>query len=138
MTLFQFAEGLTDQSVLEALRNRIELKYALHLPLNYPSFDPMAIRDFRKQLAADSTGQQTYQTLIDRLQAFGLLQTSRDCKLLANQVLNAVCLSNNFEIVVEAMLQALEMLASTDAEWLRGVVKPPWDLNRWASSSEAG
>ena len=126
LTAFQFGEELTDHQMFEAVRRRVDLKYALHLPMNYPRFDPGVLCEFRKEILADSSRQQTFQGLLDRLADFGLLKMTQEQPLLAVQVLDKVCVSNRLEMVVEAMFQALETLAATNSEWLRQVTLPHW------------
>ena len=126
LNIFQFAEELTNQQIVEALRNRVDLKYALHLPLNYPSFDPNALCEFRRQLFADAAYQEIFQTLLDRTAEFGLFKTIQGQPVSARQVLVAVCTVTRFEEVVEGMHQALEALAVTNPEWLRQVTLPYW------------
>lgn len=126
LTIFQFAEELTNQQMVEALRNRVDLKYALHLPVNYHRFEPSDLCEFRRQLFADTAFQQIFQKLLDRTAEFGLLTTTHSQPVLTQQVLDAVCTVTRFEEVVEAMHQALETLAVTNPEWLRQVALPYW------------
>ena len=126
MTAFQYAEELTDYQMVEAVRNRADLKYALHLPVNYPGFDPLALCEFHKRLYADLSSQLTYQELVNRLTEFGLLKTKEGRTLLVLQMLEAVCTSTRRQKVVEAMYRALESLTLTDAEWLRQIALPHW------------
>ena len=37
LTVFQFIEELANRQIVEAVRARVDLKYALHLPMNNPS-----------------------------------------------------------------------------------------------------
>ncbi len=50
VTLFQFAEGLPDRQAAEAVRGRIDWKYALALPLTDPGFDSTVLSEFRSRL----------------------------------------------------------------------------------------
>ena len=126
LTIFQFAEELTNQQMVEALRSRLDLKYALHLPVNYHRFESNALCEFRRQLFSDAAFQQIFQNLLDRTAEFGLLKTIRNQPVSTQQVLDAVCTVTRFDEVVEAMHQALEALAVTNPEWLRQVTLPYW------------
>jgi len=126
MTAFQFAEELTDYQMVEAVRNRVDLKYALHLPINYPSFDPQALCEFHQRLYVDPSSRLTYQVLIGRLTEFDLLKSMQEQTLLALQVLETVCTSTRIERLVEAMYRVLEALTITNAGWLRQVALPHW------------
>jgi hypothetical protein len=126
LTIFQFAEELTNQQIVVALRNRVELKYALHLPMNYPNIDPISLCEFRRQLFANPEYQQIFQTLLDRTGEFGLFKKIHDQPVLVEPALLAVCTATRFEEVEEAMHQALEILAVSNPEWLRQVTLPFW------------
>ncbi len=126
MTAIQFAEKLTDRQLVEAVRNRADLKYALHLPMSYPSFDPQPLCEFRIRLFAEPASEQTFRALIDRLTEFGLLKTTEEQPLDSGKMLDEICTSNRLETVIDAMYQALETLAVTNLEWLRQVTLPHW------------
>jgi hypothetical protein len=126
ITVFQYMEQLTDYQILDAVCNRVDLKYALHLPLIYSSFNPNALCEFRMQLSQDPGQRQAFQMLLDQLVAFGFLYEAEECRVSAMQVVNALCTGNRFEAVVEAMFLALEVIAATDSDWLRKTAKPYW------------
>lgn len=126
LTIFQFAEELTNQQMVEALRNRVELKYALHLPMNTPKLDPDALCEFRRNLFENPAYQQIFQTLLDRTAEFGLFKNIQEQPILTIPVLVAVCTATRIEEVVDAMNQALETLAATNPEWLRRIALPYW------------
>ena len=50
ITVVQFMEGLPDRQAADAVRGRIDLKYALGLELTDPGFDFTILSDFRKRL----------------------------------------------------------------------------------------
>lgn len=54
VTLFQFAEGLADRAAADAVRSRIDWKYALSLPLADPGFDATVLVEFRHRLLVHS------------------------------------------------------------------------------------
>jgi hypothetical protein len=126
LTAFQFAEELPDRQAVEAFRNRVDLKYALHLPLNYPSFTPQALCETRRLFFTNPPSQEMFQTLLDRLAAFGLLKKSEAHPVEITRVLEAICTGSRLEIIVEAMYQVLEALAATNPDWLRQVTLPLW------------
>jgi len=49
-TVFQFAEGLSDREAADAVRSRIDWKYALSLELTDPGFDHTVLSEFRSRL----------------------------------------------------------------------------------------
>lgn len=66
-TIFQFAEELSDRQAIEALHERVEWKYALHLPLDYPGLALESLSEFRHWLMTDQVAQHSLQLLIKRL-----------------------------------------------------------------------
>ncbi|MSP11954.1 MAG: transposase [Chloroflexi bacterium] len=65
VTLLQFMEDLSGRAAVDAVRGRIEWKYALHLPLEDAGFDSSLLCDFRQRLVAHAAGQQVLQRLLD-------------------------------------------------------------------------
>lgn len=52
VTIMQFAEGLSDRQAADAVRGRIDVKYALSLDLSDPGFDASILSEFRARLIA--------------------------------------------------------------------------------------
>jgi hypothetical protein len=126
LTIFQFVEELSNKQIIEAVRTRVDAKYALHLPMNSPSHDPHDLCEFRKQLFADPPSQQILQNLLVRLVEFGLLKPAPDRPVDVDQLLITVCTLNRLDEVIDAIYQGLEALAVTDPEWLRQITLPHW------------
>jgi transposase len=51
--VLQFVEGLTDRQAADAVRARLDWKYALGLALDDPGFDASVLTEFRARLLAD-------------------------------------------------------------------------------------
>ena len=51
----QFAEGLSDRQAADAVRSRIDFKYALGLELTDPGFDHTVLSEFRARLVAENS-----------------------------------------------------------------------------------
>ena len=56
VTVLQFAEGLSDRQAADAVRGRIDWKYALGLELTDPGFDFSVLCEFRSRLLAGDAG----------------------------------------------------------------------------------
>ncbi len=50
----QYTEGLPDRQVADAVRSRIDWKYALNLELTDPGFDHTVLSEFRTRLLTGS------------------------------------------------------------------------------------
>src|SRR6266436_9114316 len=58
VTILQFAEGLSDRQAADAVRGRIDWKYALSLDLSDPGFDASVLTEFRAQLISGHAEEQ--------------------------------------------------------------------------------
>ncbi len=72
--VFQFVEGLSDRQAAEAVRSRIDWKYALSLDLADPGFDFSVLSKFRARLLAGSAEMILLETMLERFKAQGLLK----------------------------------------------------------------
>lgn len=126
VTVFQYVETLPDLLAAKALKERVDWKYALHLPLDYPGVDTSLINDFYPWLGAELDGRQNLNLLIRRLTEFP------DCPSLllpcpdAGQVVTEVCQVNKLAQIWEAIAQVMEALGISRAERLLGVHLPIW------------
>jgi len=71
--VLQFMEGLTDRQTADAVRSRIDWKYALGLELTDPGFDFSILCEFRARLIAGHAETRLLDTLLTAFQARGLL-----------------------------------------------------------------
>ncbi len=126
VTLFQFAEGLSDRRAVDALRTRTEWKYALHLPLNYPGFESSVLCQFRQIILADPAGHEVFQQALDRLAQTGLFRNLDTQRSRGDEVVAAVCTIACLEQLVEAMHAVLEALAAVEPRWLLTHSLPHW------------
>jgi transposase len=74
LTIMQFAEGLSDWQAAEALRARIDWKYALGLALTDPGFDFSVLSEFRARLVDGEAEQLLLDALLTACSGRGLLK----------------------------------------------------------------
>jgi len=65
VTILQYTEGLSDRQAADAVRGRIDWKYALSLALTDPGFDSSVLSEFRTRLVTGGMEQ----LLLDRMLA---------------------------------------------------------------------
>src|SRR5207253_8805703 len=65
VTVMQYMEGLSDRQAAEAVRERIDWKYALSLELTDPGFDFSLLSEFRTRLLAGEAETQLLHALLD-------------------------------------------------------------------------
>src|SRR5262249_33908720 len=74
VTVLQFVEGLSDRQAADAVRGRIDWKYALGLELTDSGFDHTVLSEFRTRLVAGNAALLLLDTLLARLRTLGLLK----------------------------------------------------------------
>ena len=126
ITIFQFMETLPDHPAADALRVRVDWKYALHLPLNYPGLDAALFCEFRKWLLMNRTREQTLEVLLSRLSNVLEFSSRQDSFLETRRLISSVCRHSRLAKIWETMCQALEALAAKQPAWLRLVNLPHW------------
>src|SRR5512139_2069415 len=65
--VLQFMENLPDRETADAVRSRIDWKYALHLPLADPGFDDSVLSEFRERLTEHETALRMFEAVLVRL-----------------------------------------------------------------------
>lgn len=126
VTFFQFAERLADREAADAVRTRLDWKYALHLPLDHPGIAPSALSAFRNALRSDRNGKDIFHAIQSRLARVGYLSNDKEGGLGLGGILATVEALSRAGEAREAMGAALEALASTDPEWLRAIALSHW------------
>jgi len=118
ITIFQFAEGLSDRAAADAVRSRIDWKYALGLELADPGFDATVLVEFRTRLNASDQARLLFESLLQRLREAKLVKARGRQRTDSTRVLASVHDYNRLECVWEAMRWALNSLAQVVPEWL--------------------
>jgi transposase len=126
VTLFQFAEGLPDRQAAEAVRGRIDWKYALALPLADPGFDSTVLSEFRSRLVEGGAEQVLLDAVLALARERNLLSAEGRQRTDSTHVLAAVRALNRLECVIETMRHALESLTVVAPDWLRAHAEPDW------------
>src|ERR1044071_2302060 len=73
VTVFQFMEHLTDRQAADAVRSRLDWKYALSLELSDAGFDHSVLSEFRSRLVANNAEQRLLDLLLQRYREGGWL-----------------------------------------------------------------
>jgi transposase len=126
VTLMQFAEQLTDRQAAEAVRARIDWKYALCLELDDPGFDYAVLCAFRARLLAGGQEAPLFAALLARCREAGPVRARGRQRTDATAVLAAIRTLNRLELVDEALRHALHTLAAVMPDWLRETCPADW------------
>ena len=125
-TLLQFAEGLSDRQAAEAVRGRIDWKYALALELTDPGFDHTVLSEFRSRLVEGKAELLLLDALLAHCRELGLLKKRGRQRTDSTHVLAAVRVLNRWERVGETLRAALNALAVVAPEWLQTFAPAEW------------
>lgn len=124
--VMQFAEGLTDRQAADAIRSRIDWKYALGLELTDPGFDHTVLSEFRSRLVTGEADGLLLDKLLTKLREMKLLKARTRQRTDSTHVLAEVRKLNRLERVGETLRHALNCLALRVPDWLRAQAKTDW------------
>jgi transposase len=125
-TVLQFVEDLSDREAADAVRGRIDWKYALGLALTDPGFDHTVLSEFRTRLVEGGAERLLLDALLERLRERGLVKARGRQRTDSTHVLAAVRTLNRLERVGETLRAALNELAAAAPGWLQAVAPPAW------------
>ncbi|MER5891390.1 transposase, partial [Streptomyces sp. NPDC001941] len=126
--MLQFLLGLSDRQAAEAVRCRIDFKYALAMELDDPGFHHSVLADFRDRLAEDGRADRLLDLALARLKEAGLVRERTTQRTDSTHVLAAVRDLTRLELVTEAVRAALEEVSATAPHLLDGLVDDDWAL----------
>src|SRR5260370_2026611 len=118
VSVLQYVEGLTDRQAAEAVRGRIDWKYALGLDLADPGFDASVLAEFRERLVAGQAETLLLEGLLERCKQRVWLKAGGKQRTASTHVLARLRSLSNLECVGETLRAALEDLAALAPEWL--------------------
>jgi transposase len=125
-TLLPFTEGLSDRQAADAVRGRIEWKYALALELTDAGFEHTVWSEFRSRLLEGNAALLLLDTLLLRCQELGLLKKRGRQRTDSTHVLAAVRVLNRLERVGETLRAALNALAVVAPAWRQALAPAEW------------
>jgi transposase len=125
-TIFQFAEGLSDRQAADAVRSRIDWKFAQGLELTDPGFDASVLCEFRTRLLEGGAEKRLFELMLERFRERKWLGPGGRQRTDSTHILAAVHALNRLECVGETLRHALNSLAIVAPEWLSSHVRPEW------------
>jgi transposase len=126
VTIMQFAENLSDRQAADAVRARLDWKYALSLELTDPGFHYSILSEFRARLVASEKSQILLNQTLSIFKEKGWLKARGQQRTDSTHILATVRELNQVEVVGETFRYTLNILASVVPDWLRERMKAEW------------
>jgi transposase len=126
VTLMRFAEGLSDRQAADAVRARIDWKYALSLELADAGFDASVLCEFRGRLLEGGRERLLFDHLLERFRGMGLVEARGKQRTDSTRISAVIRGLNRLELVGETIRRALDVLSTVAPEWLREHTHPEW------------
>jgi len=126
ITVFQFVENLSDRQAADAVRARVDWKYALALELTDPGFDSSVLCEFRARLIAGSAERRLLDAVLDRCRDRGWLKARGRQRTDSTHILGRIRALNRLLCAQETLRHALNVLAVAAPEWLLANGQTTW------------
>jgi transposase len=126
VTVFQFLEQLPDRQAADAVRSRLDWKYALSLELTDPGFDHTVLSEFRTRLVSHGAEERLLATMVDLFREQGWLKARGRARTDSTHVLAKVRALNRVELVGETLRATLNALAIVAPTWLQVHAQSDW------------
>lgn len=122
--IMQFLENLSDRQTADAVRGRIDWKYALSLELEDDGFDFSVLSEFRDRLIEGGREKQILDKMLSKFGELGLLKSRGKARTDSTHILAAIKELTRLEHLEETLKYALNTLAAFAPTWLEGILTP--------------
>lgn len=127
VSIFQSLEKYPDRQAAEAVRMRLDWKYALHLPLTYMGFDFSVLSEFRDRLLNQQAERRIFDRLVEAFRIKGLIKERGKQRTDSMAMLTKMRQLSRLELVVESLRLAVGAVLKKDRSWGESVIPPDWE-----------
>ena len=127
VTVFQDMEDLSDRQAAEAMRVRLDWKFALHRPVDYAGFNFSVLSEYRARLVRNKAEARVFDAVVEQLKELGMIKVRGRQRTDSLAVLTRVRTLNRTELVAETLRLTVVALLATEPEWTRAMVPPSWE-----------
>jgi transposase len=127
VTVMPYVEDVSARQAAEAVRGRIDWKYALSLELTDPGFDRTVLREFRTRVVMGSAEQRLLAAILDRCRERKWLKARGRQRTDSTYVLARVRAVNRLACVGATLRDALNTLAVVAPAWLHTHSQAEWE-----------
>ena len=115
-----------DRKAADAVRSRIDWKYALGLELEDAGFDSTVLCEFRSRLVEGSAERRLLEAFVSVGRDLGWLKSRGRQRTDSTHVLGRIRALNRFQCVITTFRAALNAIATFDPQWFWAHVNPEW------------
>jgi transposase len=126
MCIIQYMENYSDRQVAEAVKTRIDLKYALSMELTDPGYDFSVLSEFRSRLIEGGVEEVLLTSLLKICQERGMVKERGKQRTDSTHIEGAIRVTNRLVCAGEMLRAALNDLAIVAPDWLRAHVPVEW------------
>ena len=127
VSVFQYMENLSDRQAANAVRARIDWKYALGLSLTDSGFDASILTEFRNRLVENEIQDFALNRILEFCKREGLIKTNSKQRTDSTHVMARIRHLNRLTLVGETVRAALNTLAVTQPQWILAIMRPEWE-----------
>jgi len=126
VTVMQYVEGLTDRQAADAVRGRIDWKYALNLELEDSGFHYSVLSEFRDRLIAGGQEADLLDNMLQQWQERGWIKARGQQRTDSTMILAKIRQLNRLSCVGETMRRVLNDMSIITPEWLLTQISRDW------------
>jgi transposase len=124
--VMQFLENLSDRQAAQAVRGRIDWKYALSLELTDSGFDFSILSEFRERIIEGGIEQQLLDKMLKRFEEMNLISARGKQRTDSTHIIAAVRELSRLENLGETLRYALNEIAEIAPNWLKSIAPIEW------------